>query len=304
MKEIHKIQVKINGIPVIALVDDREAYSFVTTTFIKGWNLKVKRSFPCKITSPNGLIIGQAKNFPISINNLTIPFSMDMVSNHLPIIMLGKDWLKFVKARHTPLSEALEINYQRIRTWTRIVGASQEFEEYEEMESIIDKEFPENFIANDELLINLDEENITPALIQPSISKDVFQIDIEHFQQEFDQNSIDSHVSNETEEMPNVDEILDEIVQMYQEIIEEPVEEKSNILGEMSFNDIASENSITLVTEELSDDFKLNIKSNASESKINKPALDLEKVDQEHCQYEIKENIIKWILQQQPMQGA
>ena len=61
---------------------------------------------------------------------------------------------------------------------------------------------------------------------------------------------------------------------------------------------------MTLVTEELSDDFKLNIKSNASESKINKPALDLEKVDQEHCQYEIKENIIKWILQQQPMQGA
>ena len=71
----------------------------------------------------------------------------------------------------------------------------------------------------------------------------------------------------------------------------------------MSFNDI-SENSMTLVTEELSDDFKLNIKSNDSESKINKPALDLEKVDQEHCQYEIKENIIKWVLQQQPIQGA
>ena len=61
---------------------------------------------------------------------------------------------------------------------------------------------------------------------------------MEHFQQEFDQNSIDSHVSNKTEEMSNVDEMLDEIVQMYQEIIEEPVEEKSNILGEMSFNDI------------------------------------------------------------------
>ena len=55
MKEIHKIQVEINGIPIIALVDDREAYSFVTTTFIKGWNLKVKRSFSCKIASSNGL---------------------------------------------------------------------------------------------------------------------------------------------------------------------------------------------------------------------------------------------------------
>ena len=219
MKEIYKIQVKINGIPVIALVDNREAYSFVTTTFIKCWNLKVKRSFPCKITSPNGLIIGQAKNFPISINNLTIPFSMDMVSNHLPIIMLGKDWLKFIKARHTPLSEALEINYQRMRTWTRIVGASQEFEENEEMESIIDEEFPENFIANDELLINLDEVNITPALIQPSISKDVFQIDVEHFQQEFDQNSIDSYMSNETEEMSNVDEMLDEIAKCIRKLL-------------------------------------------------------------------------------------
>ena len=39
--------------------------------------------------------------------------------------------------------------------------------------------------------------------------------------------------------MLNVDEMLDEIVQIqiYQEIIEEPVEEKSNILGKMSFND-------------------------------------------------------------------
>ena len=59
----------------------------------------------------------------------------------------------------------------------------------------------------------------------------------------------------------------------------------------MSFNDIVSENSMTLVTEELSDDFKLNIKT--SESEINKPALDLEKVDQEHCQYKINENIVK-----------
>ena len=116
MKEIHKIQAEINGIPVIVLVDDREAYSFVTTTFIKGWNLKVKRSFPCKIASPNGLIIEQVRNFPISINNLIISFSMDMVSNHLPMIVLGKDWLKFVKARHTFRSEVLEINYQRMTT--------------------------------------------------------------------------------------------------------------------------------------------------------------------------------------------
>ena len=222
---------------------------------------------------------------------------MDMVSNHLPIIMLDKDQLKFVKARHTPLSEALEINYQRIRTWTRIVRASQEFEEDEEVESIIDEEFPENFITNDELLINLNEENTTPVIIQPSISEDIFQIDIESFQQEFNQNLIDPYVSNETKEMSNVDEMLNEIVQMYQEIMEEPVEEKSNILGDikMGFNDIASENSMTLVTEELSDDFKLNIM--ASESKINEPALGLEKVDQEHCQYKINENIVKWVLQ-------
>ena len=54
---------------------------------------------------------------------------------------------------------------------------------------------------------------------------------------------------------------------------------------------------MTLVTEELSDDFKLNIKSNVSESEINKSTLDLEKLDQEHCQYKIKENIVKWVLQ-------
>ena len=147
------------------------------------------------------------------------------------------------------------------------------------------------------------KKNITPVLIQPSISQDIFQSNIESFQQEFNQDSIDPYVSNETEEMSNVDEMLDEIVQMYQEIMEEPVEEKSNILGEikMSFNDIASENSMTLVTEELSDDFKLNIKTDVIESEINKSVLDLGKVDQEHCQYKIKENIVRWVLQQQPM---
>ena len=169
---------------------------------------------------------------------------------------------------------------------------------------MIDKEFPENSIANDELLINLDKENIAPIPIQPSISKEIFQVDIESFQQESNRNLIDPYVSSKTEEMLNVDEILNEIVQLYQEIIEEPVEEKPNILGEMSFNDIASENSITLVTEELSDDFKLNIKSNVSESKINKSVLNLKEVDQEHCQYnKIKKNIAKWVLQQQLTPG-
>ena len=72
----------------------------------------------------------------------------------------------------------------------------------------------------------------------------------------------------------------------------------------MSFNDIASENSMTLVAEELSDDFKLSIKTNVTESKVNKLALDLEKVDQKYCQYKIKENIVKWVLQQQPIQGT
>ena len=63
MKEIHKIQVEINGIPVIALVDDREAYSFVTTTFIKRWNLKVKRSFSCKIASSKWINNRTSKEF-------------------------------------------------------------------------------------------------------------------------------------------------------------------------------------------------------------------------------------------------
>ena len=161
------------------------------------------------------------------------------------------------------------------------------------MESIIDKEFPENSIANDELLINLDKENIAPVPIQPSISKEIFQIDIESFQQESNWNLIDPYVSNETKEMSNVDEMLNEIVQMYQEIMKEPVEEKSNILEEikMSFNDIASENSMTLIAEELSDNFRLNVD------------LDLKKVDQKHFPYKIKENIVKWVLQQQPTQG-
>jgi len=58
MKGIHKIQVEIKGIPTLVLVDEREPYSLITTAFIKERNLKVKRSFPCKMPSSNGLIIG------------------------------------------------------------------------------------------------------------------------------------------------------------------------------------------------------------------------------------------------------
>ena len=45
-----------------------------------------------------------------------------------------------------------------------------------------------------------------------------------------------------------------------------------------------------------------NIPSKEKRIPINKSTLDLEKVDQEYCQYKIKENIVKWVLQQQPIQ--
>ena len=63
--------------------------------------------------SSNGLIIGQAQDFPLSINGVNMSFSMDIVLNkRVPVIMLGKDWLKYMHARHKPKLNSLEIRHK------------------------------------------------------------------------------------------------------------------------------------------------------------------------------------------------
>ena len=60
MKGIHKIQIEINGVSTIALIDERESCSFITTAFAKAWNLRVRKPFACKLAGP---IIGKVPYF-------------------------------------------------------------------------------------------------------------------------------------------------------------------------------------------------------------------------------------------------
>ena len=88
----YKIQIEIDGVSTIALIDKREPYSFMTTPFARALNFKPKR---CNSTGP---IIGRVPCFSFSVNNKEMSFSMDVLSNEeIPILMLGKDWLKMVK---------------------------------------------------------------------------------------------------------------------------------------------------------------------------------------------------------------
>src|ERR1700733_9254573 len=142
MKGIYKINVEINGISTIALIDEREPYSFITTAFAKVWNLKVKKPFKSKLPKP---IVGRVPRFSFSVNRLIMTFSIEVILNgfdpRIPIIMLGRDWLELVKAQYTPFSEVLEINYDQHTTWTHITKVLQKCEkDNEEIESIIDEE--------------------------------------------------------------------------------------------------------------------------------------------------------------------
>lgn len=290
MKEIHKIQAKINGIPTIILVDDREQYSFVTTALIRRLNLKVKRSYACKVKSPNGLIIGQAQHFSFSINDLPMSFSMDIIANkELPIIMLGKDWLKSVKARHTFRNNVLEINYKWNTIWTSIVKCCKEFQNNEEKWEVLPDEE-----EIEEMLIDLSEETSAPTLIQPTVFSDIFLIDAEHFQQEFSQNQPKFCLPNKEEEILSVDGMFDEIVAMYQEILEEEseIQEKAEI-------DNLEINSMMLIN--LLDDSKSDL---PIENDINKKnelkecVLNVKHLNKENYQFKRKKNILEWILQQ------
>src|SRR5271170_5403664 len=188
MKGIYKIHVKINGISTIALIDEREPYSFITTAFAKAWNLKVKKPFKSKLPDP---IIGRVPRFSFSVNRLMMTFSIEVLVNKfnpmMPIMMLGRDWLEFVKAHYTPFSEVLEINYKWNTTWTHITKIPQKFEDdNEEIEPVVNEEIcPEESLdeltTNDELLINLNEENITSISIPLPVSKDIFLLDPESF---------------------------------------------------------------------------------------------------------------------------
>ena len=231
-------------------------------------------------------------------------FSMDIVLNkEVPVIMLGKDWLKYIHARYIPKLNSLEIRHKSKKVWTHIVELFQDWKEEEEVyfSKPMYNEFFGNSTVNAKLLINLNEEVAATTPTQSLVSKDIFLIDIENFQQEFNQSQLNSYTSNEIEKITRDDEIFDEIIQLYQEIMEDPEKEDSEILEETESEiteNITSENSTILITLEA----PISAKINTMENEQNEFVLSLENVNQKNFLYKSKEKVLELILQQQQLQ--
>ena len=160
------------------------------------------------------------------------------------------------------------------------------------------------------MLVDLNEENTTIVPISPPVSEDIFLLDVESFQQEFNQSQTESCISDETEEnIMSSDEMLDEITQMYLEIIELSSEEESEVQEEIetaslkisSSNYLAPEDFTTIINLEISDDSKLDLAlemTNEKEIELKESVLNLGKINTGNCQ---TEKIVEWILQQQQM---
>ena len=159
-------------------------------------------------------------------------------------------------------------------------------------------EFFGNSTVNAELLINLNKEVAATTPTQSLVSKDIFLIDVENFQQEFNQSQLNSHVNGEIEEITKDDKIFDEIIQLYQEIMEDPEKEDSEILkgAESKITEnITSENSTIPITLEA----PISAKINTMENEQKEFVLSLENVNQKNFLYKSKEKVLEWILWQQ-----
>ena len=207
----------------------------------------------------------------------------------------------------------LKINYQEWTTWTQIVGYDKEFKNNDNNCSIIEitsddevesiNEQNNSLDTSEILLIDLEKkENEALYSATSSISNDILQIDVESFQQEFDQNS-----SYSSDNMDENDDIYDEIVQMYQEIYEEEVETQESLEKEPSLYDDYGSNSVlttssTILDQEVPNDFdESSIYSALETSEEEKMTSFNGSLNYEDIAQESSKEVIEWILQQQKL---
>jgi hypothetical protein len=211
------------------------------------------------------VISGTLQNFHFSVlsDHFDFPVYILEEEQNIPLVVLGQDWLynyqrKYVKPRkhsRSSVKSRSKPSMPRVRKpkvekgihlceETALIGLEEESifntENNENLEntliqeeSLIDRDEP---LMQEELLIDLSEPDEPVAHSQPLISFEILSLDSEMFQQEFN-----NSMSEKLDEKINNDKLFEEIIQLYQEVMDENKEEPAQHTSEKSVHALTDE---------------------------------------------------------------
>src|SRR3989337_1970380 len=211
MSNMYIIEIEIFGQTSIAFVDTNERRSYVTTALLREFEC----SYDLPIKYKNGITM--LDKFPFVINDERMSFPLRIVlEEEVSMIVLGEDWLEYTNAIIYK-KPAIVLNFQRklicvpvikYQTWIdnskkkrtkRLTKQNHESEEYQDNES--------------EIEVSENDEEVAPT------SDTLFFNKMENLESIQIQDNSDEKESINEEKSDIIDNIFDEIFQMYQEIM-------------------------------------------------------------------------------------
>jgi len=228
MNIIYSFEIEIKGRPLIALVDDGEDHSFMSLAFLNQLSKRKIKVMSLSHLQPNETR-GCFERFWFSVQGIKMRHPVYVTNeDEIPYIVFGRDWLTSVRAQcfREQYQDYLEIIYRQRYIQIPIYEfplyydpGDDVFKEQEEEIThanyhdiyVLDEKETEFFIgtaetedkeavATEELLIDFDDKSndVISSCNTSIISTDIFELDNELFQQEFNQQH--NYLENKLEE--------------------------------------------------------------------------------------------------------
>ena len=95
---MYTVDAKINGKEIVIILDPRGYYSVITTGLLEALkcyhnNIKFKKS-QIILSGESVNSLGIIKNFEFTLRYNLLNYTMHIIENELPVIILGGDWCK------------------------------------------------------------------------------------------------------------------------------------------------------------------------------------------------------------------
>src|SRR5436305_11478256 len=217
-KERYSIDVIIQDYDIPIIVNAKENYSIITTGLLELLSteecyIKFQRKF-IVLSGENIESLGKIKNLAIVLKYVSIKPTLHIIKDDYPCLVFGQDLHKQYQIKYNINETKLRFCYQSKNIYIPIT----KLEDYDEV-SISDDEEKELFIntksnpteVKEGFLIDLSEKNLISQPKDKSlIFSDLFELDVEKFQQSFDQKPLKDDNS-----LCTTYDYISEIIDMY-----------------------------------------------------------------------------------------
>lgn len=203
-EERYSIDTTIQNYKIPTIVNANEKYSIITTGLLelldlKKCYIKFQRKF-IVMSGENVNSLGKIQNLKVSLKDVPIKLSLYIIEDDYPCLVFGRNWFKQYQAQYNITRTKLRFCYQNQDIYIPITKLENELKDEvlsfgdKEEELLIDLNTEDDHTnVNEGFLIDLSEDSGISQQKdnEPSISSDLFELDIERFQQSFDQKPLE-----------------------------------------------------------------------------------------------------------------